>query len=277
MTTNALAKLIKGFLGFVCSILLCICIAVPWCYITLLDGGTALSTIDVQFYPELYSEVVNELTLQTVSAGVPEELIVQPVTEAQIQEEFDASFIALLNGEQYEPSFDALTEEYKRIFIEYADTNNLEFDEKNISELSESCISTIEKCVKIPFSGTISKYTALLNRYLPIALTISFVLMAALGWFIFKMCMPRVEALVYYGRAALASGIIGVLVSFYVTINVSEENIKMDSAAYKLAALNIIDSSFDLLLAASVFIGVIGIALLIYGVIASDAVSTEIE
>ncbi len=261
MNDNILLNIIKGFVSFVLSILIFVCMIAVWAQCTILDSAKVSGYINDEFYAMLYNEVCDNIAENTVSTGLDENLLTKPLTEDIVKTEMNASIRCLYTGEKYHLNTTSLKEDYINAISLYASENELELDSEAIDSLSDYIIKLIENSIKIPFSNTLSPYFTLVRNYIGKIAAIMAAIAAATLVFLFFLCRPRSVIFRHIGRALMCCGILGGFVAIYVTSQKLTSSVNIASLAYSNAILSITDGTFNSLLTVSVIFFVLGILL----------------
>lgn len=261
MNDNILLCIIKGFVSFVLSILIFVCVIAVWAQCTILDSAKVSKYIDDEFYKMLYTEVCDNIAESTVSTGLPEEVLTMPLTEDIVKAEMNASINCLYRGEKYHLNTTSLKEDYKNAIMLYADENGLELDDDAVDSLTDYIVKLIENSIKIPFSNTLAPYFTLVDNYIGKIAAITAAIAVTVLVFLFFLCRPRSVIFRYIGRAFMCCGILGGFVAIYVTSQKLTSSVNIASLAYSNAILSITDGTFNSLLVVSSFLFVLGILL----------------
>lgn len=261
MNDNILLNIIRGFVSFVLSILIFVCTTAFWAQCTILNSENVSGYIKEEFYGMLYTEVCDNITENTVSTGLPEDILTAPLTEDIVKSEMNASINCLYSGTKYQLATDSLKTDYKNVISVYAQENGLELDEAATDSLVNYIVKLIEDSIKIPFSNTLSPYFLLVQDYIGKIAMIMLAATAAVLLFLFFLCRPRSVMLRYIGRALMCCGILGGFVSLYVTTQEIASSVNIASLAYSNAILSITKGTFNSLLIVSVIFFTAGIIL----------------
>lgn len=261
MNNDIILKIIRSFVSFVLSMTLFVCAVSLWAQLTILDYEKVSGYIKSEYYGMLYTEVCDNVAENTVSTGLPQEVLLSPITQDIVASELNASLKALYTNQKYKLQNILLKDDYKAIIEQYANENNLELDEKATDDLANHLLLLIQESIKIPFSNTLSPYFELMHNYIGKITLIMLAISALIALFLFYLCRPRAVMLRYIGRSFMCCGILGGFVSLYVITQKLTSSVNIASVAYSNAILNISQKSFSFLLIISVILLIAGISL----------------
>ncbi len=258
MNEKTLLSVIRGFVSFVLSLTITVSAIAFWAQTSILQYNKVENYIEDSFYDMLYEEVCDNITENTVSTGLPEDLLTAPITRDIVKLEMDSSIKALYNGEKYSLQTITLKEDYKALINEYIEQNNLELDEKSADALVNYIVRLVENSVRLPFANTLSPYFTLIKEYIGYVAYGLLAVSLLIALFLFFLCRPRKLLLRYIGRSMMCFGVLGAFVAIYVTSKNLTGSVNIASAAYSQMILNISQKSFGSLLILSIIFFVSG-------------------
>lgn len=235
MSNNTLRKLISFMISFIMMICMVVGVMGSWLMFEVLNYDAVRVKAGEDFYRLLYDEVCENVLLQTVSTGVPEDLILKPLSRTLIDEVTQNQLEAVLSGNKYTIDLKDMREEYVSLFSAYAAETGEILDFEDAGKLADYCISIVKRSIELPFGSVISSYIAVMHNYLPVVILVCFAFVLSLAVFIYKISKPRINATRYYGIALCGVGVIGLVVSISALATRVYAKINFDSDAYNSA------------------------------------------
>lgn len=258
MNDKILLSVIRGFVSFVLSLTITVCAIAFWAQTSILQYNKVDKYIKDGFYDMLHNEVCENIIENTVSTGLPEDVLISPITKDIVKFEMDCSIKALYSGEKYSLQTTTLKDDYRVAIEEYTTQNNLDLDEESATSLINYVVKLVENSVRLPFANTLSPYFTLIKQYIGYIAWGMLGLTALILLFLFFLCRPRTLLLRYAGRSMMCFGVLGAFVSLYVTTQNLTGSVNIASAAYSEMILNISQKSFGSLLILSIIFFVSG-------------------
>lgn len=260
MSNNTLRKVISFTISFVMMICMILAALSSWLMFEVLNYDAIRVKAGDDFYNLLYDEVCENTLLQTVSTGVPEDIILKPITRVLIEEKAHYQLESILTGKKFNINLDDIREQYIELFREYADETGDELDDAGARNLANYCVSIIKKSIELPFGSLISSYIAIMRKYLPVVIIVCAAISLLLAVFIYRISSPKINAARYYGISMGGVGIIGLFFSISALANKIYDKINFDSEAYSSAISgvgNYVINSLTILSAVVFLIGLV--------------------
>lgn len=267
MSNDILRKIISFLLSFIMMICIIVAVFSTWLMFEVLNYDALRVKAGDKFYSLLYDEVCENVLLRTVSTGVPEEIVLEPITRETIDYWTCYQLEAIIAGEKFKIDLSEMKEGYVEAFQEYARETGASLDNAGAKKLAEYCISTVKTSIELPLGSLLASYIGILRKYLPPVIIVCFAFAVLLGVFILRISKPRINVTRYYGLSLCGVGIIGLIASISALATKIYTKINLDSDAYNSALSGLGSYLLKSLLMLSAVIFLIGaIALVVYSV-----------
>ena len=267
MSNNTLRKIISFILSFIIMVCMVVGIISAWLIFEVLNYDALKVKVGDEFYPLLHKEVCNSVLLQTVSTGIPDDIMLEPITQETVDYWTRYQMEAIMDGRKYDIDLTEIRDSYIVTFTDYAAETGSSMDEKGAKELANYCVSIIKNSIELPFGNLISSYISIAEHYLPYAVIVCVAAVIFLAVFLQRISKPRITMTKYFGISFCSVGIIGLVLAVVSLATGFYNEINIMSDAYKSAIIGYGDYILRSLLMLSAVVFLIGaVSLVVYSV-----------